>query len=311
MAEFTTVMTGTAEVDDSIIEEFEQQFLVAYAQEQVMEPFVSYKRDIGAKSIDIPKYNQLALATTPLVEKEDPASEALVDSKVNLQPLEYGNVVTTTKLANLQTGGKADRAAARMVGINMGRTQDKLALLAADASTNIIYGGNATSTITIDATDVMAAATMNAAYNKLARASVPGLANGDYIAIMHDDVIHDIRDGSGAGTWQDVHKYALPDSVLRNEVGMFRGFRVIRDNHATVSVDAGAGGTVDVYKSYFMGFNALGKAVGQEPGMVISGPFDKLQRFVNMGWLGCFKYGIIEPDALWIVESASSVGANV
>lgn len=311
MADFTTVMTDTAALDDSLVQEFESQFLVANAQEQVMEAYVSYRRDIGAKAIEIPRYDQLALATSALTEKEDPASEALVDSKVTVQPLEYGNVVTTTKLANLQTGGKADLAAARLVGINAGRTQDKLALLALDASSNVLFGNGAASEGALVATDVLTSSDMNKVYNKLSRESVPGLpqAAGDYIAVMHDDVLFDIRDGSGAGSWIDVHKYALPGEVLKNEVGMYRGFRVIRDNHATINVDGGAA-TVDSYTSYFLGFNALGKAVGQDVQMRMTGPFDKLGRFLNLGWLGCFKYQIIESQACYLVKSASSVGAN-
>ena len=308
---FTNGMTTTAQVDDSIVEEFEAQFLLSYAEMGELDAFASWKRDINAKSIDIPRYDQLSLATTPLTEDEDPDSEALADSKVNLQPEEYGKVVTTTKLANLQAGGKPDLAAAQLVGMNMARTEAKLFLLAADASANVLFPGAVGSEGALTDSDVMDSSTMNRVYNKLSRTSVPGLpsAGGDYVMIAHDDVIHDIRDGAGAGTWQDLHKYSLPGEALKNEVGMYRGFRVVRNNLATLTADGGSG-TVDSYTSYFVGFNGIGKAVGQDPRMVISGPFDKLQRFLNVGWLGCMKYGIVQPDAVYLVKSASSVGAN-
>lgn len=313
MADFTTVMTGTAEVDDSIVKEYEKFFLLALAAQGVADQFVSYRREIGAESISLPKYDQLALATTPLTEKEDIASVALSDSKVVFTPAEYGNAVTTTKLANLQTAGMSDVAAAQMVGINAGRTLNRLGLLALDASTNIIYADGGVADATITATDVMSPDLMGEVFNKLARESVEGLpqAQGDYVMIAHDDVIHDLREGTAAGTWQDVHKYAIPGQILKNEVGMFKGFRVIRDNLSTLNADAGAGGTVDVYTSYFLGFNALGKAMSQDVKQVFSGPFDKLGRFVNYGWHGVLKYGIVEPKAVWTVHSASSVGANV
>ncbi|GAF98061.1 unnamed protein product, partial [marine sediment metagenome] len=285
-------------------------FLIANAQEQIMDQFASYQKSIGAKSIDLPKYEQLALATTPLTDKEDPASEALVDSKVTLTPAEYGNVVTTTKLANVQTGGTSDRAAARLVGINAGRTQDKLAILSLDASSNELYPGAVASEGALVAGDIMASELLNRAYNKLARASVSGLIGGDYVAVMHDDVIHDLRETSAAGSWLDVNKYAMPGEVLKNELGMYRGFRIVRDNHSTLTADAGAA-AVDSYRSYFMGFNAFGKAVSQEPTLKLTGPFDKLARFINMGWTGCFQYKIVESDALYVGVSASSVGVNV
>lgn len=309
MADFTTGMTSIADVDDSIIQEFDQQFLIATAQEQIMDQFTSYKRDIGAKSIDLPKYNQLALATTPLTDKEDPASEALVDSKVTLTPAEYGNVVTTTKLANMQTGGTSDRAAARLVGINAGRTQDNLAILAMDASANELFPSGVATEAALVAGDIMASELLNRAYNQLARRSVSGVIGGDFVMVAHDDVIHDLRETSAAGSWLDVNKYALPGEVLKNELGMYRGFRIVRDNHATIGTDAGAG-TVDSYRSYFMGLNALGKAVSQEAELRITGPFDKLQRFLNMGWVGCLQYLIIDQDALEVGVTSSSVGAN-
>lgn len=306
---FTLNLTSTVEVDDSIREEFDTEFRLALEEQGVMSQFATLRRDLQAKQISLPKYEHLSLATTPLTETEDLNSEALVDSKVIVTPQEYGNVVTTTKLANLQTGGMADRAAARLVGINAGRTANKTAMLALDASSNVLFGGDATGLGDLDASDIMDASLMGKVYNKLARKNVLGVANGDYVMIAHDDVIHDIREGSGANSWIDAHKYALPEALLRNEVGMYKGFRVIRDNLSTIEVDGGVGG-VDAYTSYFMGFNALGAGFSQDIEMRATGPFDKLSRFVNMGWYGVWQHKIIEQDALWITKTASSVGAN-
>lgn len=307
---FTLNLTGSAEVDDSIKLEYDTEFRLAYEEQGVAAQFATLKREIGSKSIDLPRYQHLTLATTPLQEKEDLTSEALVDDKITITPAEYGNVVTTTKLANLQTGGMVDRAAARLVGINSGRSQNKLALIAMDASTNKFIVGGYGSIASITASDIMSGTVMGSIFNKLARKNVPGLVGGDFVMIAHDDVIHDIREGSGANSWIDAHKYAMPEALLRNEVGMYKGFRVIRDNLSTISADAGAG-AVDVYNSYFVGFNAYGLAESSPIEMRATGPFDKLSRFVNMGWHGCFNFKIVEQDALWVTQSASSVGANV
>lgn len=307
---FTTNLSGTAQVDDSLILAFDQQFIIAAGQEQVMDQFVSYKQDIGAKSIQFPKYSRLAIDTTPLTETDDPVSEAMVDANILLQPAEYGKVVTKTKLASLQTGGRIDAAAARLVGLHMGQLQDKLALEALDGSANIMTA-NGGAVNTQAATDVMGRALLNKLYNKLARSSITPLsAEGMFVAVLHEDVIYDIRNEVGSGSWVDVNKYSNAMPILKNEVGSYCGFRIIRDNLATLTADAGAGGTVDVYNSYFLGFNALGKAVSDEPHGVLSGPFDKLARFVNVGWTGVMKYGVVDQDALWLAKSASSVGAN-
>lgn len=306
---FTVNLSGTAQVDDSIISEFDAEFRVALAEQGAAAQFASIKKDFKAASISLPRYDQLALATTPLVETDDVTSEAMSDSAVIVTPKEYGNVVTTTKLASLQTAGMADRAAAKLVGINAGRTDNKLAVLALDASTNILFASG-TDRVSTVAGDIMTGTLMGQAYNKLARKEAIGVANGDYVALMHDDIIHDIREASGAASWVDVHKYSLPETALRNEVGMYKGFRIVRDNLTTIITDGGAA-AVDIYLSHFLGFNAFGKGVSQSIEMRATGPFDKLSRFVNLGWHGVFEYKIVEQDALWSAESASSVGVNV
>jgi N4-gp56 family major capsid protein len=306
---FTLNMTAAAQLDDSVIALYDQQFIVAAAEEGVMEQFVDYKKVIGGESIKFQKFAQLSLATTALDEDDDVTSEAMSDTEVLFTPVEYGKVVTTTKLIELQSGGKAGLAASRLVGMNMGRTQDKLAILALEAGSNsLVVDGGLESALT--ATDVMTVSFLNKLYNKLGKANINNHpAAGMYVAILHDDVIHDLRDSAGSGSWVDINKYARPEQVLKNEVGMLAGFRIIRDNHITINTDAGDA-AVDTYKSLCFGFNALGKAVSFDPKMVINGPFDKLARFANVGWYGAFKYGIVDTDALWYGITASSVGSN-
>ncbi len=301
---FTTNMTTTAEVDNSIIDLMDAQYLIAAGQGAVMEQFVQIRKDIGAKSIEFPKYSRLALATTALDEDDDVTSSALADAQIIMTPAEYGRVVTTTKLANLHTGGKADLAAARLVGVNQAATMDKLAILALEASSNsaTVDGG---AEAALDASDVMTHGFFDQMYNKLSRTSIEKI-NGAYVAVVHEDVAYDLRQSTH---WLDVMKYAAPDQILMNEIGMLKGFRVVVDNHISISADAGAN-AVDTYKTLFFGFNALGKAVSKEPAGVITGPFDKLARFVNIGWHGCLQYKIVDQDALWVGISASSVGAN-
>ncbi len=90
---------------------------------------------------------------------------------------------------------------------------------------------------------------------------------------------------------------------------MIAGFRIVRDNNISVNADAGSG-TVDTYHTLCMGFNALGKAESSPLMQKLTGPFDKLGRFVNIGYHWCGEYGIVDQDALYIGTTASSVGAN-
>lgn len=313
MVDFTQVMTGTVELDSSAVEEFDAQFILAQTSMGVADQFASYKKDIGAKSIALNKYDQMPLNTTPLNEREDVDSTPMADSEVIFTPQEFGDVITTTSLSNLQTGGKTNVAAARIVGINAGRVHNKLALQAMDASTRVLLAGDATSVAgDMDLADEVDALLLEKAYSALADKSSIGMpqANGEYVCIMHDNQIASLRSGTAAGSWQDVHKYAMPSEILRNEVGMFKGFRIIRDNLSTISIGEAFDGS-DVYNSYFMGFNAFGKVESQSRTQVISGPFDKLQRFLNIGWKSTTKYGIVEQDALVIARGVKSPNAGL
>ena len=305
---FTSNLTGVTQLPNSIVLAFDQSFLVAAGQDNVMDQIAQYKQVIGAKSIQLTKYARLGLATTPLSETDDLVSTALSDSAILFTPAEYGNVVTTTSLANFQTGGKADISAAQIVGINAGSTMDKLACLALDAASQVVIAGAAGTEAGMASTDVMDAVFMNKMYNKLARANVATI-NGMYVAIMHDDVINDLRAATGLGSWTDVVKYSMPGEALNNEVGTFKGFRILRDNNATL-VDQSGAGTVDVYNSYFLGANALGKVESQPLTIVVNSGYDKLNRFANIGWKGTVAYGIVDQAAVIVGRTASSVGAN-
>lgn len=116
---FTVNMTGSAQVDDSVKTDYETDFIVEYAQTNVLDNFVEWNRQVGAKSISFPRYSLLSLATTPLTETDDATSSAMADTEVLFTPAEYGNVVTTTSLADLQTGGRVSRGAVRLVAINL------------------------------------------------------------------------------------------------------------------------------------------------------------------------------------------------
>lgn len=311
MADITQVVTGGIELDDNAITEFDTQFLLSQRADGIVDQFVSLKRDIDAKSIDITRYGQMPLNTTPLNEREEIESTALEDEEILLTPAQHGDVVTTTELNNLQSGGQTNTAAAQLVGINAGRVMNRLGLLALDVSTRVLFGGGAVSVVTVAVGDEMTPDIMEKSFNGLSGKNSIGLpqAGGDFVSLMHDNVIASIRSGTAVGSWQDTNKYAIPGEILKNEVGQFKGFRVVRDNLSTIEVGAGAGG-IDVYTSYFLGFNALGKALSQDVTQVIT-MFDKLNRFLNVGWKATVKYLIIEQEALVISKTSKSPNSDI
>lgn len=300
-------MSGSTELDNSAVLAFEAAFMVAAGQDNVMDQIAQYRTSIGAKSVEMTKYARLAKATTPLGEYDEAGRVTMADTQILFTPAEYGQAVTTTKLASLQSGGKIDLAAAQVVGINAGSTTNQLAVNALNASTNVIFNGTGTEAA-LAAGDTLTPQFMNRMYNQLSRRNIQKI-DGMFVAVLHDDQIHDLRNATGAGSWQDLAKYTDGVTPLRNEVGMISGFRIVSNNDIVFADQSGAG-TVDAYRGLFLGANALGKAESQPLRLTLTGPFDALGRFVNLGWHWVGTYGIVDTDAVFVGVTSSSVGAN-
>ena len=209
-----------------------------------------------------------------------------------------------TRLNSLQSAGQIDLAAARLTAVNMRESIEGLMVLAGEAGTNELTV-NASGESSSTAGNIMTAAFVKKAKNKLVRAGIPG----PYYAVGHDDIIFDLQATTGTQGWTEIALYADPSSVLDNEIGRFGGFNWIDSPLVTVNTDAG-NSAVDTYHTQFFGYNAFGYSESEEPGGVISGPFDNLGRFVDVGWYGVFVFGLVDTNAHYLVTSASSIGTN-
>ena len=228
----------------------------------------------------------------------------MADTSATITPAEYGKPVMVTKLAEVQSGGQHAEAAVRLAGVNMRESVEKKMILIGEAGTNELTV-NATNEAATTAGNILTTAFVKKAYNKLRRAGIPG----PYYAIAHDDVIYDLKIETGVGAWSDVSMYSDLQTVLNNEIGKFGGFTWISSPLVSINADAG-NGVVDTYHSQFFGFNAFGYVESEAPHGVISGPFDNLSRFLDVGWFGIYNFGLVDTNAHWVVTSASSIGSN-
>lgn len=305
---FTSNGSGTVAMDDSVVNLYSEAIVFAASPELVADQIANVKEEVNGKSMTFTKYSNLALATTALTELDDVTSVAMSDSAVTITPLEYGAVVTTTRLANLQSAGKVDTGAAYLVGRNMGATLDKLAI-------NVLQAGGGTSVLADDVAEASQTTTAildktlaNRLYNKLARTNIVPF-DGFYIGLAHDDVLHDLREDTSAGGWTDVNKYTGQLNVFKNEVGMYAGIRWLRSANGYINTDGGSA-AIDTYHTFVCGFNALGKVQSSQPIVKILPASDKLGRFMNIGWHWVGAYGVIDASAYAIGISTSTVGSN-
>ena len=63
-----------------------------------------------------------------------------------------------------------------------------------------------------------------------------------------------------------------------------------------------------VYRSLVAGQQALAEAVAEEPHSVVAPVTDNFGRFLKVGWYGALGWSLYRPEALWRIESSSSVG---
>lgn len=219
-------------------------------------------------------YSKLTKAITPLTDGTDVDSEGMADAGVTLTPKEYGNVVTTTQLVNLKTGGKADVAGAKLVGINLAETTNQLGINALESGTNTTAAGTA---------GTLAKGDLRAAYERLSTKRIPKI-NGFYVAFVNPAQLTDIKD-----EYIDIMKYSRPELATNGVVGTLEGFLLVEDPDVTA-------GQVNCF-----GMGALGKAISKGEDTVITGPFDKLGRMMNMGWYAVIEYGVVDDEAIEII----------
>ena len=305
MAVWTANMSGVADLADHLVTSFERTFIIEKDQlAQGIDQLATFKFSRLAKTISFPKYSALTRQTSALTAETDATSEAMADTAITITTEEFGNVVTTTQLVQSQSDGLPNTAAVELIGINMRDSLEALMIETGEAGSNEVFVGQ-TAEASITAGNTITGAYTKRMHNKLTRVG----AAGPYYGIMHDDVKYDLAVETAETGWTMAARYAEPEKILANEVGMFGGFRIIAHPLVTVNADAG-NAAVDTYHCQFFGKNAFGKAEAFTPQLRITGPFDKLGRFFNFGWYGIYQYGLIDTDYHQILTCASALGAN-
>jgi N4-gp56 family major capsid protein len=310
MAAYTVQMTGTVEIPPAILTALNGSFRIAYADEDIIPRLAIRRMSADVNNIDF-SFSRLteidSTVSAELLEYEDPASVPLAGSTSKVTAKEYGRVVTRTNLANVISGNALSREAATAVGRDAGRVENMLAFNTLAAGTNAMFAGAGTSA-GLTTADVMSVSLMNTIYTRLSMAKATKDPLGFYTAILTPGQVLDLKQSTGAGSWNDVNKYTNLAGVLRGEIGSIAGFRVIESAMATPANQAG--GPVDVHKAVFFGRDALGAGIVTPTSLRVTSS-DKLNRFVNFGWLMVGVYTIIDQPQVYVANTSSSIGVNV
>lgn len=149
-------------------------------------------------------------------------------------------------------------------------------------SAHMLYGGDAVSKATLDATDTMSVnlieraavhATMLQATNPEVANMVPLSVEGNdhFVLIMSPFQSHSLRTETGAGGWAELQKAAMAAEGSKNKIfkgGLGMINNVILHDHANVVRfdDYGAGSNIDAARALFCGRQAAALAHGTTKG---------------------------------------------
>jgi N4-gp56 family major capsid protein len=271
------------------------------------------RQSMPGSSVVFQIYSDMSKATTALSEQVDPDSVAIgTPTAVTVTLNEYGNAVLTTRKLQLMSLAEVDPAIANIVAFNMADSIDEIVQTELRGGTNVIYASNASGTRATATTNVTGAHTLKAADIRLAiaklRAGKAVARKGSlYWCAIHPEVSHDLRAETGSGAWRLPHEYQSNAEIWAGEIGTFEGAYFIESPRLYNATDGGS--SARVFRTLLAGQQALAEAVAEEPHVVIGNVTDKLMRLRPIGWYGVLGFKRYREEALYRIESSSSINA--
>ncbi len=311
MALPTGSFTGTADISNLVKAAYDQYVRMALRSIPVMRALADVKpvqQAMPGSSVVFSIYSDLSAATSTLTETLDVSSIALGNpSQVTVTLNEYGSAVTTTKKLNLTSFNDVDAALADIIAYNAADSIDSVVATVLTGGTNVIYGGNATTTNTIDAADTISVADIRNAVTELrTNKALPRLGEL-YAAYLHPRQAADLRAESGTGGFQDIVKYTdnVSKTIIPGAVGVIEGAMVIETPRIPI-VSNGASPSVSVYRAVIAGREALAEAKAQDISTIIGPEVDLLRRFRTIGWYYFGGFARLREAALYRIESTAT-----
>lgn len=321
-ANATTSAALTAEMKT-----FYDKTLIDEAEPLLVHDQFGQERDIpahGGKTIEFRRFSSLPKALTPLKEGVTPDGSNLNVATVTATVNQYGDYVTQTDMLELTAIDNTIVEATQLLGSQAGRTLDTVTREILQAGTNVMYcpkinaatGGETavTSRLMLDKTALLTVKQVYRAAAILKAVNAPKI-NGDYVAIIHPYVAHDLMVEAGEA-WLDAHKYAHPEEIYSGEIGKLAGVRFVETTEAKVYKSADDGCPDDdtaVFCTLFLGANAYGKTRITGGGLQTivkqkgsAGTSDPLDQRSSVGWKATKTAERLVEEYLLRVESGST-----
>ena len=297
---------GTANADLSAeMKTFYDMTLIDMASPQLVHDQFGQKRPIpknGGKTIEFRKFSALPKATTAIQEGVTPAGGKLEVSAKTATVEQFGYYIVQSDVLELTSLDNTIIEATKLLGKQAGVTLDTITrdIIIAGAQNKVVAGGGSTPSANITVADVVKIVA------ELRAANAPTI-NGDYVAIIHPYVAHDLmRDPE----WIEAHKYAQPENLYAGEIGKVGGVRFVQTSEAKIK----AGG---VFQCLFLGEGAYGvteitggglQTIVKQKGS--AGTADPLDQRSSIGWKAMKTAEVLVPEYLYLYECKSTFSAN-
>jgi len=268
------------------------------------------RQAMPGSTIALQIHPEMAKVTSGLTETVDPDAVSLATpSVVNVTLVEYGNAVQVTRKLSLLSLADVDPAVANLIAFNMADSIDELAQTALLTGTNVIYaagsGTAATATSGVVVANTIRATDIRRATAKLRAGKSSARKGSLYWCGIHPEVSVDLRAESGAANWRSPHDYQDAGAIWAGEIGSFEGAYFVESPRLKKATDGAS--SINVYRTFIAGQQALAEAVAEEPHVVIGPSVDKLNRLRPIGWYGVLGHAMYRNASLFRIESSSSI----
>jgi len=304
--------SGTSALADQVVAAYDRNAFFALRAGAIYDQFARVKPGnvtSPGSSVSFLFWGDLSVATTALSETVDVDAVALSDSLVTLTPVEHGNAVLVTIRVQTDTFAIGfDPDVANIVSYNMLDSLETLAQEAIEAgATTTTVDGGAEGSLTVQ--DII---TMNKIREQVAilrGGNFAPVVGSNYAVILHPDISYDLMTATASTDWAAFVQRSDASQWLNGQVAQAAGISFLESSRAAINVDGGAA-SEDIYSTYFLAQDALGKAVSIPPHIVAGPVTDKLMRFRPLGWHAYLDYGTIRSGAARNLLAASSIGDN-